>query len=127
MKKIDYNRNPNGINQHEPRSNVELQKIINLHPLWTKKDFRGEGRQNPDKRNALLTRKETERPGLVFGNYGGTKKYKNGKLRCSICKIFKYLEDFPNDKYGTSNGKRSNCSSCDVKRNKEYRENINNI
>ena len=28
MKKIDYNRNPNGSNQHELRSNVELQKII---------------------------------------------------------------------------------------------------
>ena len=87
MKKIDYNRNPNGINQHEPRSNVELQKIINLYPLWTKKDFRGEGRQNPDKRNALLTRKETERPGLVFGNYGRTKQYKNDKLRCTTAKF----------------------------------------
>ena len=127
MKKIDYNRNPNGSNQHEPRSNVELQKIINLHPLWTKKDFRGEGRKNPDKGNALLTRKETERPGLVFGNYGGTKQYKNDKLRCSMCKIFKDLEDFPNDKYGSSNGKRSNCSSCDIKRNQEYRSSINNI
>ena len=127
MKKIDYNRNPNGSNQHEPRSNVELQKIINLHPLWTKKDFRGEGQQNLDKGNALLTRMETERPGLVFGNYGGTKQYKNDKLRCSICKIFKDLEDFPNDKYGSSNGKRSNCSSCDIKRNQEYRGSINNI
>ena len=33
------------------------------------------------------------------------------------------LKKFPNDK-NTSNGKRSNCSECDVIRNEAYRESI---
>ena len=118
----DYNRNPNGSNQWETRSINEIQKIINTHPKnWTKKDFRGEGKNNQKK---ILTRKETERPGLVFEAIGGAKQYRNGKLSCSICGIFKNLDEFPNDKYGSSNGKRSNCSSCDIIRNQRYRESI---
>ena len=121
-KSKDYNRNPNGSNQWETRSIEEIQKIINRHPKnWTKKDFRGEGKNN---QNKILTRKETERSGLVFGNVGGVKQYQNGKLRCSMCGVFKDLENFPDDKYGTSNGKRSNCSECDVIRNETYRESI---
>ena len=40
----DYNRNPKGTNQWVLRSNEEIQKIIDKHPTWTKKDFRGEGK-----------------------------------------------------------------------------------
>ena len=68
----DYNRNPNGSNQWETRSNEEIQIIIYKHPKnWTKKDFRGEGVNNKKK---ILTRKETEKPGLVFGHSGKTKQ-----------------------------------------------------
>ena len=64
----DFNRNPNGSNQWEIRSQEEIQEIINSHPSnWTKKDFRGEGKLNSKK---ILTRKETERPGLKFGHHG---------------------------------------------------------
>ena len=121
----DYNRNPNGSNQWETRSINEIQKIINTHPKnWTKKDFRGEGKNNQKK---ILTRKETERSGLVFGATGGSKQYKNGKLKCSMCNIFKNLDEFPDDKYGSSNGKRSNCSICDIVRNKNYRESVKDL
>ena len=42
-KNRDYNRNPNGFNQWEIRSDKEIQKIIDSYPgNWTKKDFRGE-------------------------------------------------------------------------------------
>jgi len=119
MKK-NLNRNPNGFNQWELRSNEEIQKIINQHPSWTKKDFRGEGKLNSKK---ILTRKETERSGLIFENVGRIKHYKDDKLKCSMCMIYKDLEDFPNDVHA-SNGKRSNCSSCDVIRNEQYRESI---
>ena len=54
-------------NQWITRSNDEIQKIINKFPLYTKKDFRGEGKNNKRK---ILTRKETERPGLIFGHKG---------------------------------------------------------
>ncbi len=115
----NFNRNPNGSNQWKTRSNEEIQKIINRHPKhWTKKDFRGEGKNN---QNKILTRKETERTGLVFGSAGGVKQYQNGKLKCSMCGTFKSLDEFPDDKYGSSNGKRSNCSSCDIIRNQRYR------
>ena len=115
----NFNRNPNGSNQWKTRSNEEIQKIINRHPKhWTKKDFRGEGKNN---QNKILTRKETERTGLVFGSTGGVKQYQNGKLKCSMCGTFKSLDEFPDDKYGSSNGKRSNCSSCDIIRNQRYR------
>ena len=66
----NFNRNPKGSNQWELRSNTELQKIIDEYPHYTKKDLRGEGSQNPKKENALLTRKETERPGLIFHQIG---------------------------------------------------------
>ena len=116
----DFNRNPNGSNQWILRSNEEIQKIIDKYPsYWTKKDFRGEGKNN---KNKILSRKETERPGLIFGNIGGAKQYRNDKLKCSKCGEFKNLEEFPDDRYGSSNGKRSNCSTCDVIRNKQYRE-----
>ena len=93
-KKTDnFNRNPNGSNQWKTRSNEEIQKIINRYPKhWTKKDFRGEGKNN---QNKILIRKETERTGLVFGSTGGVKQYQNGKLKCSICGTFKSLDNFP--------------------------------
>lgn len=90
----NYNRNPKGTNQWVLRSNEEIQKIIDKHPTWTKKDFRGEGKLNPSKKNALLTRKETERPGLKF--------YQVGK-RTNLEKIFKHstqqsIEEFKSKK-----------------------------
>ena len=45
MKNKNYNRNPEGNNQWILRSNEEIQKIIDKHPTWTKKDFRGEGKK----------------------------------------------------------------------------------
>ena len=115
----DYTyKNPLQKNQHQMRSLEEIQKIINNKPKnWTKKDFRGEGQNNNKK---ILTRSETERDGLIFKNTAHRKKYKDGKLQCSICKKYKILDDFPNDKYGTTNKKRSNCSECDTIRSKEY-------
>jgi hypothetical protein len=76
MKKdIDYNRNPEGSNQHVLRSDAELQKIIDSKPKnWTKKDFRGEGKLNSKK---LLTRKETDRPELSFYQKGKRINMKN--------------------------------------------------
>ena len=70
MKK-NFNRNPDGTNQWELRTNAEIQKIINSYPIkWTKRDFRGEGKYNSEK---ILTRKETERPDLKFGHTGNKK------------------------------------------------------
>jgi len=100
MKKdIDYNRNPEGSNQHVLRSDAELQKIIDSKPKnWTKKDFRGEGKLNSKK---LLTRKETDRPGLIFYQKGkrinmknilnhsseeSIQEFKKGKIDLSILK-----------------------------------------
>ena len=80
MKK-NFNRNPEGHNQWILRSDEEIQKIIDKHPTWTKKDFRGEGKLNPNRKNALLTRKETERNSLKF--------YQIGK-RSNIKKIIKH-------------------------------------
>ena len=74
-KNFDFNRNPGGTNQHVLRSDTELQKIINSKPKnWTKKDFRGEGKLNSEK---LLTRKETDRPGLIFYQKGKRINMKN--------------------------------------------------
>jgi len=74
-KNSDFNRNPGGINQHVLRSDAELQKIIDSKPKnWTKKDFRGEGKLNKEK---LLTRKETDRSGLVFYQKGKRINMKN--------------------------------------------------
>jgi len=100
MKKdIDYNRNPEGSNQHVLRSDAELQKIIDSKPKnWTKKDFRGEGKLNSKK---LLTRKETDRPELIFYQKGkrinmknilnhsseeSIQEFKKGKIDLSILK-----------------------------------------
>ena len=77
----NFNRNPKGHNQWVLRTNEEIQKIIDKHPTWTKKDFRGEGKLNPNKKNALLTRKETDRPGLKFYQFG---------KRTDLKKIFKH-------------------------------------
>jgi len=66
MKK-NFNRNPDGSNQWTMRTDEEIQKIINQYPTWTKKDFRGEGKNNSKK---ILTKTETERPNLTFGYYG---------------------------------------------------------
>ena len=71
MKK-NFNRNPHGYNQWTLRTDEEVQKIINKYPkLWTKKDFRGEGINNSEK---ILTRTETQRPGLKFGQTGRGKE-----------------------------------------------------
>ena len=74
-KKVNFNRNPGGTNQHNLRSDTELQKIIDSNPKnWTKKDFRGEGKLNNKK---FLTRKETDRPGLIFYQTGKRINMKN--------------------------------------------------
>ena len=79
MKK-NYNRNPRGYNQWTLRTDEEIQKIINQYPnFWTKKDFRGEGRNNSKK---ILAKTETQRPGLKFG--------KIGKNNQSLKKVYKH-------------------------------------
>jgi len=70
MKNDDFNRNPKGNNQWVLRSDDAIQKIINKYPTWTKKDFTGEGKLNPNKKDALLTKTECEREKLVFGHVG---------------------------------------------------------
>ena len=102
MKNKNYNRNPDGHNQWILRSNEEIQKIIDKHPTWTKKDFRGEGKLNPNKRNAILTRKETERSSLKF--------HITGK-RSNMTKILKHstsrsIIEFKSGKFWTC------CFSC---------------
>ena len=60
MSSKSLNRNPKGHNQWNIRTNIEIQKIINSKPIyWTKKTFRNK---------KILTRKETERQGLIFGH-----------------------------------------------------------
>ena len=79
MKK-NFNRNPHGYNQWTLRTDEEIQKIINKYPkFWTKKDFRGEGINNSKK---ILTRIETQRPGLKFGQTGRGKQ--------SLKEVYKY-------------------------------------
>ena len=70
MEDQSFNRNPDGINQHKLRSDTEVQKTIDKHPSWTKADFIGRGKLNPDEKNALLTRTEVDRKSLVFGHVG---------------------------------------------------------
>ena len=70
MEDKSFNRNPDGINQHKLRSDTEVQKTIDKHPSWTKADFIGRGKLNPDEKNALLTRTEVDRKNLVFGHVG---------------------------------------------------------
>ena len=68
----NFNRNPEGFNQWELRTDEEIQRIINQYPkTWTKKDFRGEGINNLKK---ILTKTETQRPGLKFGYTGKSKQ-----------------------------------------------------
>ena len=61
-KKYDY-KDPQQKNQYVMRSDSEIQKIINnpKYKDYTRKDFRNE---------KILTRKETERKGLKFKNFG---------------------------------------------------------
>ena len=68
-KKYDY-KDPQQKNQYVMRSDSEIQKIINnpKYKDYTRKDFRNE---------KILTRKETERKGLEFKNFG--KKVKVNK------------------------------------------------
>ena len=124
MKNKNYNRNPEGQNQWILRSDEEIQKIIDKYPTWTKKDFRGEGKKNKIR---ILTRKETERKGLIFKTSVYRKKFKNNKLQCSVCKKLKLLNEFPNDIHGWRNKKRSNCSECDVDRNFIYLDKMNSL
>jgi hypothetical protein len=70
MENDDFNRNPKGNNQWVLRSDDAIQKIIDKYPTWTKKDFIGEGKLNPNKKDALLTKTECEREKLVFGHMG---------------------------------------------------------
>tara|TARA_B100001057_G_C22797428_1_gene930197 strand:- start:54 stop:530 length:477 start_codon:yes stop_codon:yes gene_type:complete len=122
--KNKYNRNPKGSNQWEKKTNEEIQKIIDFYPSdWSKKDFRGEGSKNSKK---ILTRHETQRESLVFGAIGRHKKYKDGKLQCSICKKFKSEDDFPIDNNVVSNKRRSNCKNCEVKRYQNYTNSLSN-
>ena len=124
MKNKNYNRNPEGQNQWILRSDEEIQKIIDKYPTWTKKDFRGEGKKNKIR---ILTRKETERKGLIFKTSVYRKKFKNNKLQCSVCKKLKLLNEFPNDIHGWRNKKRSNCSECDIDRNFIYLDKMNSL
>ena len=71
-KRKNFNENPSGFNQWTVRTDEEIQKIINKYPKhWTKKDFRGEGINNSKK---ILTKTETQRPGLKFGQAGRSKQ-----------------------------------------------------
>ena len=88
MKK-DFNRNPKGANQWNLISNDEVQKIINSYPSnWTKKDFRGEGINNSKK---ILSRKETERPGLKFGHTGNSKQPLKNVHKMAVSLLFTSL------------------------------------
>ena len=70
-------KNPLQKNQFVMRTTEEIQEIIDSYPdNWTKKDFRGEGKLNKTK---ILTRKETERPGLKF-KFKGKRKFKPENL-----------------------------------------------
>ena len=70
MENDDFNRNPKGNNQWVLRSDDVIQKIIDKYPTWTKTDFTGRGKLNPDEKNALLTRTEVDRENLVFRQMG---------------------------------------------------------
>ena len=79
----DFNRNPGGKNQFTLRSDSEIQKIINnpKYKDYTRKDFRNE---------KILTRKETERKGLEFKNFG--KKVKVDKRSNQNLKQSKFIK-----------------------------------
>lgn len=77
----NFNRNPGGKNQYVLRTDAEIQKIINnpKYKDYTRKDFRNE---------KILTRKETERPGLKFKNFG--KKVKVDKRKGQNLKMSEF-------------------------------------
>jgi len=79
----DFNRNPGGKNQFTLRSDSEIQKIINnpKYKDYTRKDFRNE---------KILTRKETERKGLEFKNFG--KKVKVDKRATQNLKQSQFIK-----------------------------------
>ena len=82
-KKYNYN-NSLQKNQYEMRTNGEIQKIINSYPShYSKKDFRGEGANSSKK---ILTRKETERDGLVFGTNEDKKNIKTENFNVQYVK-----------------------------------------
>ena len=86
MKNKNFNRNPEGHNQWILRSNDEIHKIINSKPRFcTKKTLRNK---------KILTRKETERSGLIFGHYGN---------KLPLSKIFKHSSDQSIDDFKTNN------------------------
>ena len=76
-----------------------FQKIIDKHPTWTKKDFRGEGKLNLNKKSALLTRKETERNSLKFYQIGKRSNIKKiilvGGSGLYMDAVIYGLDDFP--------------------------------
>ena len=60
MKK-NFNRNPNGINQWEVRTNTEIQKIINSYPVkWTNK-FRELGKKKGSRQDFIKLYKEMKK------------------------------------------------------------------
>ena len=80
MKNKSYNRNPEGHNQWILRSNDEIQKIIDKHPTWTKKDFRGEGKLNPNKKRSNCSECDIDRNFNYLNNMNSLEKktfYKN--------------------------------------------------
>ena len=86
MKNNKHNVNPEGHNQWILRGNDDIQKIINLKAsFWTKKTFRNK---------KILTRKETERQGLIFGHHGN---------KLPLSKIFKHSTDQSIDDFKTKN------------------------
>ena len=116
-KNLDFNRNPEGTNQHVLRSDAELQKIIDSKPKnWTKKDFLGEGKLNNQK---ILTRKETDRKTLKFYQTGKRINMKNifdNSTEESISEFKKGEIDFETLKNRSSTIKwRSNMSNRERK------------
>ena len=79
----NFNRNPTGKNQHTLRTDTEIQKIIDdpKYKDYTRKDFRNE---------KILTRKETERKGLKFKNFG--KKVKVDKRTTQNIKQSEFIK-----------------------------------
>ena len=95
MTNKNYNRNPDGYNQWELRTNAEIQKIINSFPVkWTKRDFRGEGKYNSQK---ILTRKETERSNLKFGHTGNSKHLEEVYKHSTLESIYEFKKGLINE------------------------------
>ena len=125
--KKNFIRNPKGLNQWNLRSVNEIQKIINSKPeYWTKKDFRGEGKNNKKK---ILTRKETERTNLIFG-YSGNKnplvevyKYSTSD---SILRFEKGIITEENFRNNSKSKKKRNATPIYLKK-KQYKERHANL